>query len=463
MRALQTVLVGFLALQLSACSDDSGPATTNTPNNPIPTPQGTPDRDPLPDDIALPIVFVHGFAGSAQQYESQAMRFAANGYPRNRIRAIDHDGAGQDYPAYANLVDGLVDEVRAEFKVDKVYLVGHSRGTTVSSNYLGDPARAAKVAKYVSLDGRGCDAANTAGVPCVAPTQALIPGQAHVEVATSKESFAMQYKFLIGQDPEVVDIVRQDKPVEISGRAVNFPANTGRAGATLEIFEINAETGARLAQTPIKTFQIAADGNWGPVEVVPEKRYEMALSAPDTGTQHFYLQPYLRSSHFVRLLSGGADSPTRLNTNRGPGHAAIIAIRMREWYGDPNATMSPRPADKMDSVEIKTASPGGNQDSVEVVSPRMGNGAIAMHLHDDSATPGQSTLGELTNLTGCGITCVAFQTTADLFMPAADPPTGTITITNYPRGDRTKPQVMKVPNWASSGHMITLLFSDFAQ
>ena len=357
-------------------------------NAPVSTPQGTPDRDPLPEGIALPIVFVHGFAGSAQQYESQAMRFVANGYPRNRIRAIDHDGAGMDYEGYANLVDGLVDEVRAEFGVEKVYLVGHSRGTTVSSNYLGDPARAAKVAKYVSLDGRGCDAANAAQVPCTAPTQALIPGQAHVEVATSKESFAMQYKFLVGEDPEVVDIVRQDKPVEISGRAVNFPANTGRAGATLEIFEIDGDTGARLAQTPIKTFDIAEDGNWGPVEVVPEKRYEMALSAADTGTQHFYLQPYLRSSHFVRLLSGGADSPTRLNTNRGPGHAAIIAIRMREWYGDPNATMSPRPPDKMDLLEIGTSSPSGNGGAVEVISPRMGNGAIAIHLHDDSATPG---------------------------------------------------------------------------
>jgi pimeloyl-ACP methyl ester carboxylesterase len=462
-------LLGFFALASSACSsDDEASSATPGPNPPGPTetgptPQGTPDRDPLPDDIALPLVFVHGFAGSAQQYESQAIRFAANGYPRERIRAIDHDGAGMDYAGYANLVDALVDEVRTEFGVPKVYLVGHSRGTTVSSNYLGDPARAAKVAKYVSLDGRGCDAANTAQVPCVAPTQALIPGQAHVEVATSKESFAMQYKFLVGEDPAVVDIVRQDKPVVISGRAVNFPANTGRAGASLEIFEINAETGARLSQTPLKTFDIGDDGNWGPVEVIPEKRYEMALSAADTGTQHFYLQPYLRSSHFVRLLSGGADSPTRLNTNRGPDHAAIIAIRMREWYGDPNAAMSPRPADKMDELEIGTQSPGGDKPAVGVISPRMGNGAIAIHLHDDSGSPGESTLGELTNLTGCGITCVAFQTTADLFMPAADPPNGTITITNFPRGDRSKPQTLKVPNWASSGHIITLLFSDYAQ
>ena len=39
-------------------------------------------------DVALPIVFVHGFAGSAQQYESQKIRFVANGYPAERIVAF---------------------------------------------------------------------------------------------------------------------------------------------------------------------------------------------------------------------------------------------------------------------------------------------------------------------------------------------------------------------------------------
>jgi triacylglycerol esterase/lipase EstA (alpha/beta hydrolase family) len=41
--------------------------------------------DPEP---ALPIVFVHGGAGSAAQYETQAMRWASNDYP-NLVTAID--------------------------------------------------------------------------------------------------------------------------------------------------------------------------------------------------------------------------------------------------------------------------------------------------------------------------------------------------------------------------------------
>src|SRR5262245_34518139 len=65
--------------------------------------------DKLPADVALPIVFVHGFAGSASQYESQAMRFIANGYPAERIRAFDHDGAGFNTASFVSGVDGVVD------------------------------------------------------------------------------------------------------------------------------------------------------------------------------------------------------------------------------------------------------------------------------------------------------------------------------------------------------------------
>ena len=473
MAFFRTVLISSMALLLNACSGSDDADDTKNPSAPLnpDTPfTGTPDRDPLPLDVALPIVFVHGFAGSAQQYESQAIRFAANGYPRERIQALDHDGAGTDYATYISLVDELVDSVRAKFNVDKVYLVGHSRGTIVSTQYLGDAAKASKIAKYISLDGAGCAAADAAQIPCLAPSQAILEGQAHVEVATSADSFKMQYNFLVGTEPAVVDIVQQNKAVQLSGRLVNFPANTGRAGTTLELYEINADTGHRVGGA-IKTFAIDETGDWGPVVVSPEKRYEFVVIA-ETGLQHFYPQRFLRSSHLVRLLSGPPDSPIRLATNRGPNHAAVIAMRMREWYGDPNpAPMGggalgarARDPNKMDALEISTSSPGANQPAVNIIAPRMTNGDIAIHIHDDAGSPGDSTLGELSKfLEPSCLLCTAFQTTADVFMPAADPPTGTITFKNVPRGDSSKPQVLNVPNWASSGHLISLMFSDYPQ
>ncbi|MEP6300003.1 MAG: alpha/beta fold hydrolase, partial [Ilumatobacter sp.] len=187
------------------------------------------------------------------------------------IVAYDHDGAGLDIESYADGVDGLIDQVLADTGAEQIYLVGHSRGTIVSTRYLEDPVRAAKVAKYVAVDGVPCP---DGIVPCVAPNQANNPGQAHVEVATSEESFAMQYEFLVGEAPEVLEIVPQRAPVVISGRAVNFPANTGRQGATLEIWPIDRASGTRLGGTPHASFPIGADGEFGPLVLESGAHYE---------------------------------------------------------------------------------------------------------------------------------------------------------------------------------------------
>ena len=197
------------ALALTACSSDDGGddgATSEAADRTEAEAEGTDPLPPLPDDVALPIVFVHGFAGSAQQYESQAMRFVANGYPQERIVAYDHDGAGLDIAAYVAGPDrGGRRRPSPSFDVEQVYLVGHSRGTSVSTHLTSsDPAQAAKVAKYVAIDGRPCP---DASCPASRPPRRQFPGQSHVEVATSKESFAMQYEFLVGEAPEVVDIV----------------------------------------------------------------------------------------------------------------------------------------------------------------------------------------------------------------------------------------------------------------
>jgi pimeloyl-ACP methyl ester carboxylesterase len=403
-------------------------------------------------DQSLPIVFVHGFAGSAQQFQSQAMRYVMNGFPAERLRAYEHDGAGSVTPAFLDGVDQVIDEVRAKYKVDKVYLIGHSRGTSVSSMYLADDGHAAKVAKYVSEDGGGC---SDIPVPCVSPAQTTntragqtdpIPGQKHVEIATSKESFAIQYKFLFDRDPKVVDIVKQSEPVKISGRAVNFPANTGREGATLNIWEIDGKTGARVGDKPLATFTIGGDGNWGPVTVDPSKHYEQVLSTDNSPNQHhFYSQPFLRSTEFVRLLSGPPDSDSRTHTNTGDHHAAFNAMRMREWTTD-------------DVLEVSTASKSGNQDKKNVITSEVTNNPISVFLHDDAATPGETSLALLP-----WFPMQPFQTGVDVFMPANDKPDGTITLTNLPRGASDRPQTLNVPNWASTRHSVTVMFNDYPQ
>jgi pimeloyl-ACP methyl ester carboxylesterase len=423
----------------------------------VATNPGAADLPALSGDTILPIVFLHGFAGSASQFESQAIRFAANGYPSERIRALDHNGEGFDVSMFIPAVDEFVDTAIRDFGVSKVYLVGHSRGTILSSTYLSDPAHAAKIAKYVSLDGQGCDAADAAAIPCIAPSQQNQPGQKHVEVATSAESFEKMYQLFVGNAPTVTQIVKQSEHVQISGRVVNFPANTGRAGTTLEFYEIDAASGARKQAKPFAQFSIGDDGNWGPQTADPDKYYELALTSSDTGVQHFYAQRFLRNSHLVRLLSGGADSAASMNTNVSDRHAALTVLRMREWTGD-------------DVLEVKETSKSADDVApVNVLTPDVTKPydtgmagfmiwPIGLYLHDDAASPGVTTLDLLPYFP-----TQPFQSGADIYLPAADPIDGTITLTNYPRGDRTQPQVLNAPNWRSSQHFISIIFSDSPQ
>ena len=236
---------------------------------------GTDPLTPLADSVALPLVFVHGFAGSAQQYQSQKMRFVANGYPADRIVAYEHNGDGFDTAGFAAGLGTMVDQVMMKFGTSKVYLAAHSRGGGVVGAYLDNAQNAAKVAKYVALDAIGACSVPS-GVACLSLTQAGL-SQKHVEVSTSAEAFKQQYKHFIGEDPKVVDIVRQKGMATISGRAQNFPANTGRTGATVKVWEIDGNTGARVGTAALATFMIAADGNWGPAMVDPDEFYELEL------------------------------------------------------------------------------------------------------------------------------------------------------------------------------------------
>lgn len=61
----------------------------------------------IPEEVIRPIIFVHGLAGSASQYQTQAMRFASNGYPDDRIVAFEYSTDGLDAVTRAATGGGL--------------------------------------------------------------------------------------------------------------------------------------------------------------------------------------------------------------------------------------------------------------------------------------------------------------------------------------------------------------------
>ena len=82
---------------------------------------------------------------------------------------------------------------------------------------------------------------------------------------------------------------------------------------------------------------------------------------------------------------------------------------------------------------------------MNVLADFVGNDAIGLHLHDDVATPGETTLAALPYFS-----TQPFQSGVDILLPAADPSDSTITVRNIPRGDTDRPQTLNVPNWPSS-------------
>ncbi len=455
------------AVGLSGCLDGSSNSSRTDGSIPPTTPE-------LPADVLRPLVFVHGTAGSASQYQTQAMRFDSNGYSADYVSAFEYSTNG--LPAILAARDGALNEaldahierVLAEHNADKVNIACHSLGAAVCAQYLSDQTRAAKVNAYVALDGGGGTGPDTAcpgeeawRAPClgifvnpertIGPNNVYLPEETHVQAATSAASFAAQFEFFTDREPTTTDIVVEQGEVAISGRAVYFPANEGADGATLRVWAIESDTGDRQTNEPLDSFAIDGSGAWGPVNLETGAHYEFELQRPGRATHHFYRQPFLRGSDLVRFNTSPAGSAIETNTNSSPEHAALVISRDLEWYVDNG--------EQTDVLEISTVSSlQGDQPAFNVINPEMGPGNIAIHVHDDEATPRQST-GELLSYFHAQI----FQTGADVFMPGHPDPDGYISIVSTPRGDAERKQQLNVPNWASSEHRISLIFNDFVQ
>jgi len=419
---------------------------------------------PEPPPGIRPIVFVHGGSGSAQQFESQAMRFTSNGYPPQYLRAFEYDSSFtvEDMNRVVERLDEMINIVLAETGADKVDLIGHSLGTRVSLNYLSTADRRAKIAHYINIDGSSGSYAPE-GVPTLgiwsAPGRELIgavkniwiPGQFHTEVCTSSESFVEMFKFLTGEEPPTKDIIPEPPGhVWISGRVVIFPLNIfigypmPDSPAILEIWEVDSSTGYRIYDEPNATFEIRApDGKWGPFKAKAGAYYEFCLLREGLSPHHHYREPFIRSNYWVTLLTslpgGIADQ-----IDRSDRHSALLIIKNREFIGDLEANN--------DILEIN---------GVNIITPKIFTRTklvIGIWVYDNRSDG----FSDLTKIV-YPFHRYIFQTAVDLFIPAADPPDGIISLVLTPRYGGGRTQVINVPNWASSKHRVTIQFNDYLQ
>lgn len=404
------------------------------------------------------VIFVHGIQGTGAQFESQAMRLTSNGYPADWIDEVDYNStrAAGDGSEVEGQIDRAIAAMQAHTGRPKVDVVGHSLGTIVMERYLTDAqegeARRAKIGRYVNVDGQ----ASNPGVPTLAiwagrgaagrnmtgAQNVTIPNQTHVEVATSKEAFAALYEFLTGKPPAHKDIVPETGTIRVGGKTVDFPANTGQAGATTEIWEVDAN-GRRLGSKPLHSLPITdgsvGGGAWGPVAVQAGRRYEFAVTPNRPGglSLHVYREPFVRSDHLVRLLVSTALGP---HVAYKPGSLTASNIRYKELWGD-----QPGQSDQLliDGTNLCTPElcPISKQVNAFLIYDGNRNGRTDMTR--DPVVGG-----------------LPFIQAADVFVAANAAHDGTVAFELRSRGGGP-PRTVKTPNWESTVGTVQVPWHDF--
>ncbi len=402
-----------------------------------------------------PILFVHGIEGSGAQFESQAMRFESNGYAVSWIDEVDYNStrAVGDKSEVDQQIDNAIAALKQRTGRSQVDVVAHSLGTSVMYDYLTNGAMAAQrranVAHYINVDGQN----QNPGVPTLAvwagrgtpgrnmdgAQNVTIPDQTHVQTCTSAESFIQYFEFLRGGLPEQ-DIVPQ-KRIKLAGKALNFPQNAGLAGASVQIWPVNAN-GVRTTTTPLASIAISdgstGGGAWGPVAANAGQRYEFALVQTGLPTLHLYYEPFVRSDYTVRLLASPAIEEY---VGDRPGSVSAVMIRYKELWGDQGA--------ENDQLLIN-----GLNVCTEVLCPisKQVNAFFAFDRNRD----GQTDLSQPDPV----LSRLPFIQGADVYIPASSPPNATVSFQLISRGGGPV-RTLNVPNWDSTADGVTIQWNDF--
>ena len=366
-----------------------------------------------------PIVFVHGNGDTAALWTTTLWRFESNGWPRDRLHAIDVpyplardiDGKPQEgrtsTTEHMQYLSAEVDKVLKATGASQVVLVGNSRGGNAIRNYIANGGGAAKVSHAIlggtpnhgvraDIDNNPGNEFNGAGpflsglnqpkgangdevTPGVKwmtvrsdnndlyaqpdgaflgakgkPTNVtfegpalkgaenvVIPGIDHRETSYSPQAFAQAYRFITGKPPAALAVVPEAAVVldgKVTGRGLNnlqgnFSTNLPLAGATVEVYATDAQTGERRGAA-LHRKSVGADGRWGPFSADAQARYEFVITAPGYAVTHIYRSPFPRSSSLVNLR------PDRLADADKDAKAVVTLIRPRGYFGVPRDQIS---------------------------------------------------------------------------------------------------------------------------
>ncbi len=216
-------------------------------------------------DTNLPIVFVHGFMGSGDNWATQIQRFTSNGFCEDKLFVFDWNSVGGGSNT-SSLLNKFIDGVLQKTNSQQINLVGHSAGGGVCYSYLKDSLQALKVAKYVHIGsskmktaaGKNAQVATMNiystddmvmknGGDIIGAINVKQTGNDHMQVATSGATFSAMYSFFTGSKKNVNTKLAPSKAFYkiIGGKGVVLAENSPLAFDSFRVNIINPKTGQR--------------------------------------------------------------------------------------------------------------------------------------------------------------------------------------------------------------------------
>jgi hypothetical protein len=306
-----------------------------------------------------PIIFVHGFLGSGDNWTRQIQRFKANGYCNQQLFVLDWNSLGS-FQKSDSLLNRFVDSVLILTGQSQADLVGHSAGGMICYKYLKDSIHSKKIAHYAHIAGSrlGKRAGNNGQIPTLAISgkgDLIVKRYAdykvdidleldsldHLALATDAASFRALYRFFNeGKEPATsTPLMPSSGNTLIGGRILMIGSNQPLPEDSLWVFQFDIESGKRLSALPYQRLQtdqkgrfpsFINSGNTGLEFVIRPKNgrgINYFLSAQEADNEQVYLRCLPNEGMVANLLKDVPQSKEESAIAIFSENHAMIAFR----------------------------------------------------------------------------------------------------------------------------------------
>lgn len=332
------------------------------------------------DASKLPIVFVHGFLGSGDNWATQMQRFSSNGYCHQRMFVFDWNTINRSKTT-DSLLNDFIDEVLRKTNSTQVDLIAHSAGGGLCYNYLNDSLHALKVAHYIHIGsgkmkaaaGKNADVRTMniySEADMVVKTGGDIPGAVnvvlssadHMQVATSEETFVYLYQFLNdNQKPKTAKIISPDNPksyVSLSGKGLALGENIPLNLDSFNVYLFDPLTGKRNLIERNKSSKgaytgwakFSNDGSFG-FNISTRCYFEFEVRPKNGRTIYYFFEPLKRTNKAVYLRAFPSSGMIAGVLNQIPRDSSQTVLVI---FSSNNAIVAGRDTLAIDSIPLST-------------------------------------------------------------------------------------------------------------